>query len=82
LRKLSSTNQGLTDLLKSIQNNMLVIQAKDLKTEEEVESSTTHGLIVQHSEQHRRLSSGNIARNLGGTLDLLEPSGRESSDSA
>jgi serine/threonine protein kinase len=82
LSKRSKSYKGLNELLDSIENNMLVVQNGVLNTVQGSENSTAHRLKVQQTEHHRRLSSGNIARNLGGTLDLLEPSGRESSDSA
>jgi hypothetical protein len=81
LRELSSTYQGLTDLLENIQNNMPVIRGEDQNTGQEDENSTRNGLGVKHAEKHRRLSSGNIARKLGGILDLLESSERDSIDS-
>jgi hypothetical protein len=84
LRELSSSDRGLADLLDSIRNNMLVVQNDGLGTVREVdgdENSTTHAYLAVQPQPHRRMSSGNIARNLGETLQQLEPSRRSSSES-
>jgi hypothetical protein len=64
---------------------MLVVQNDGgLSTVLEVdgdENSATHGLLEVPLEPHRRMSSGNIARKLGDTLQLIDPSRRNSTDS-
>jgi serine/threonine protein kinase len=85
LRKLSRSDKGLTDLLNRIENNMLVVQNDSvLGTVQEAdgnENSATHGLLEVPPEPRRRMSSGNIARKLGDTLQLIDPSRRNSTDS-
>jgi hypothetical protein len=85
LRTLSELDKGLADLLDSIENNMLVVQSDGLINVQEVdggENSMLQESLSVPPGPYRRMSSGNLARKLGDTLQLIETSGRNSNDAS
>ena len=66
-------NRALRDVLKNIETDMLVVNNATLNTlveqDEADNSATSDHLQVHHPTWHRRKSSGNVARDVGGIID-------------
>ena len=75
LQEDSASNSDLLDILKAIQNDMLVILDDSAGSKHEIHatniSASPNFLGVTQQAKRRRKSSGNIARDLGSVLPSL-----------